>query len=117
MTTLILVMKHPGNIRVMRQVLASANFSVIGVSQAEELESALAQVPESCIGLIDVAGFGSRVWGVCEALQARGVRFVVLSAARQVAVGGEALNRGAASLLEKPVDKSALLQVLRSLAG
>lgn len=116
MTTLMLVMKRAGNIRVIEQAIDPGDFDTAGISSPEELELKLADAPGKCIGLVDVAGFGPAVWEMCETLHSRGVRFVVLSAPQQASAAGQAMSSGAASFLEKPVSKSALLQLLKTLA-
>lgn len=116
MTTVLLVMKQPGNLRVLQQALEPLGFASIGILSAEQLGTALAGTPPPHIGLVDVSGFGPAALQICESLHARGVRFVVLSAPQQAAAGGRALSCGAASVLEKPVARSALLQLLASLA-
>jgi DNA-binding NtrC family response regulator len=117
MTTLILIMKRPGNLRVMKQVLSSEGFAVISVSTPEELKPALTEANEHCIGLVDVTGFGPSAWGMCESLHACGMRFIVLSAPEQARIGAQTLEYGATTLIEKPVGKTALLQLLHSLAN
>jgi DNA-binding NarL/FixJ family response regulator len=57
------------------------------------------------------------IWQMCESLRACGVRFVVLSAPQPASIGGRALSCGAATVLQKPVAKTALLQLVHSLAS
>lgn len=116
MTTLVLIMKRAGNIRVMRDALIPAGFCIVAVSDPEALEAALVQTDPRTVALVDISGFGPAVWDICEKLHMKNIRFVVLSIPQSGAVGSRALGCGAASYLEKPVGKSALLRLLRSLA-
>jgi CheY-like chemotaxis protein len=117
MGTVLLVMKRPGNVRVMKQALEPLGFAMIAVSSDEELDSALAASSSPCLGLVDVSGFGTTIWRMCETLRSRGVRFVVLSAAQDAQANTQSLKYGASSVLQKPVGKFALLQLLHSMTG
>lgn len=117
MHPVLLIMKGTGNVRVMKQVLGSEGFSVIPVMNPDDLDHALADVAETPVGLVDVAGFGPAVWELCRVLQQEGVRFVALSAAQQNAMGSRALQYGAVNFLQKPVEKAALVQLLRTLGN
>ncbi|MEX0731293.1 MAG: response regulator [Aquisalimonadaceae bacterium] len=117
MATVALIMKRPGNIRVMHQTLGKIGLSGMGVSsEAEFLRLLEGASPLPCLALIDVSDFGPRAWQMCKALRNRNVPFIVMSAPRELEIGRRSLAYGAASVLQKPVAKSTLLQLIRSLA-
>lgn len=117
MATILLVMKQPGNIRVMAEALEAVGHTAISASNHASLTTALAQASGCRIGLVDVSGFGPSDWRMCQTLHRHEVRFIVLCAAHETRKGGQALRYGAASFLQKPVKKPMLLQLLSSLTG
>lgn len=117
-STVLLVVRHVGNIRVLTEALTEGGFATASVSGEEELSAALTR-PGSrppVVGLVDTTGFGPAVWRMCEILRAHRVRFIVLSEAKGERTAGHALEVGAVSIFKKPVGKSPLLQLLRTLA-
>ncbi|MDX1465627.1 MAG: response regulator [Halomonas sp.] len=116
MDTVILIMKRPGNIRVMRQALTQVDIDGIGVSSEAELQAAFRAVG-NVPAMIDVTGFGQAVWRMCATLQERGNPFIVLSAPKDLEAGSHSLRFGAASVLQKPVTKTAIIQLVRELVG
>lgn len=116
MANLLLVMKRPGNVRVLRQAVEPLGYTVSGITSNAELESVLAEQPQACVGLVDVSGFGALAWEMCETLRRHEVRFIVLSEPRGTRAANQALEYGAASILQKPITKRALLQLLQGLS-
>lgn len=113
----LLVMRRAGNARVVQQAMAELGLNGVSVSNESELAGALADAAPPRSAVVDVSGFGSTAWRMCDTLHQRGVPFVVLSAARDAGAGSLSLAHGATSVLHKPVAKSALLQLVRSLGG
>lgn len=117
MATVLLVMKRPGNIRVMAEVLGAIGYVVVGTPDHDALAATLAQPDDSRIALVDVSDFRPADWRLCQLLQSHHVRFLVLGPARSARSGGEAIRRGATGFLQKPIQKSSLLQIVASLVG
>lgn len=113
----ILIMKQPGNARVLAQAVSELDMHGIGVSSESELTAELARAEPARSALVDVSGFGRDVWRLCELLQEHGVPFVVLSTARERELGNSSIAYGASTVLEKPVAKSALLQLVQNLGS
>lgn len=116
MATVLLVMKRPGNTRVMAQVLETTGHIAVSAPNHAALMAALAQSSGCRIGLVDASGFGPADWHLCQTLHNHGVRFIVLCAPHETRKGGQALLHGATSFLQKPVKKPMLLQLLSGLA-
>lgn len=117
MATVLLVMKRPGNARVMADVLEATGHTAISASNHEALTAAMMQSGDCRIALVDISDFGPADWRMCQTLQSHKVRFIVLCAAHEIRRGGQALLYGAASFLQKPVKKPILLGLLSDLAG
>lgn len=113
----LLVMKRPGNIHVMKQALAPLDLVGVGVSTELELEFVLAKPAAPSLALVDVSGFGSCIWRICATLRDHKVPFIVLSTAQEVEAGSRTLQYGAVSLLQKPIAKPALVQLIQGLIG
>jgi DNA-binding response OmpR family regulator len=77
----------------------------------------LERSPLPQLALVDVSGFGAVAWQMCEELRRRNVPFVVMSAPQELDIAHGSLKYGAASVLQKPVAKSALLQLVQSLTS
>ncbi|WP_019018516.1 response regulator [Modicisalibacter luteus] len=117
MATVLLVMKRPGNARVMADALKAIGYTAISASNHEALTAAMSQSGDHRIALVDISGFGPADWRMCQTLNSHEVRFIVLCTAQETRQGGQALRYGAASFLQKPVKKPMLLGLLSDLAG
>lgn len=115
--SVLLVMKRSGNVRIMQQALAQLGYSGTGISSEADLQSALTEPLPPRLAVVDVTGFGACVWKMCGSLQSHRIPFIVLSTPRESMLSERSLSCGAASVLQKPVAKSALLELVHSLAG
>jgi CheY-like chemotaxis protein len=115
MANVLLVMSRRGNTRVMTEVLEGIGHTTVGISDYDALTTVLAQPDSSRVAVVDISGFGPEAWRLCQALHRHDIRFVVLCTAQEIRSGAQALAHGAASFLQKPVRKPALLQLLSGL--
>lgn len=113
--SVLLVVQHPGNARVLRQAVAEIGMQAVHADSATSLEASLAGPEAPRAALVDVSGFGTGVWSLCQRLQAAAIPFIVMSPPRDQRAGNHSLAYGATSVLHKPVAKDGLLQLLRSL--
>lgn len=117
MTTVLLINRKPGNIRVMQHVLGESGCNGVAVHEENDVDAAVAAHAAPLVGVVDISGFGPEVWRVCERLRERHVPFVVLSTSRELRRGQQSLSHGASGILQKPVAKAALLDLIRTLAA
>lgn len=117
MATVLLVMKRSGNIRVMSEALETIGHTAVGVPNPESLGTALTEVGDCCVAVVDTTDFGAADWHMCQTLHDHEVRFVVLVAAHGLSKGGQSLLYGAVGFLQKPVRKPVFLQLLAGLLG
>ncbi|HET8700252.1 MAG TPA: response regulator [Nitrococcus sp.] len=115
--TVLLVMKKAGNLRVMQQALDQLGYSGMGIANETQLQAALTEPTPPRLGVVDVTDFGACIWPMCACLQSHGIPFIVLSAPQALNLGNRSLAYGATSVLHKPIAKSALLQLIHSLAA
>lgn len=116
MTRILLVVRSPGNVRVLRQALRERHYEAVSASDGDALHDALREPDRPHLALVDVGGFGEAVWPMCAALQEADVAFVVLSRARDLGVGQRTLAHGASGILQKPVVKESLLQLVDAMS-
>lgn len=112
----LLVMKQPGNLRITEQVLGGEGVAACGVSDEAGLDALLGGGFLPGLALVDVSGFDAAVWRMCATLKARQFPFIVLHRPDDPGLGSRSLHYGAVSVLQKPVAKSALLQLIQGLA-
>ncbi|MCO6440631.1 MAG: response regulator [Nitrococcus mobilis] len=118
--TILLVMKKPGNVRVMQQTLARSGYTGKMISGVAELQATLAEPLSPRLGIVDVTDFGSngrQIHTIYTCLQERSIPFVVLSAPQALDLGNHSFAYGATNVLPKPIAKSALLQLIHGLAA
>lgn len=111
----IVVMKQPGNLQVTSRVLSADSIQAHGVSSEQELERLLGDGCNADVALVDITGFGAAAWRMCAALQSCEIPFIVLSGPADLGSSSRTLKFGATSILQKPIAKSALLQLIRGL--
>lgn len=111
----LLLMRAPGNIRVISQLLERRGIRAVGVSAEDDLVLLLEEGLTPDVALVDVSGFGASVWRMCAMLQERKLPFVVLFQPGEVELSSRTVQYGARSVLQKPVAKSALLQLILGL--
>ncbi len=117
---ILLIMKQPGNIRVMQQVLSGLGYPGQGIPNVTELQTALAKAPHPRLGIVDITDFGSnnrQIHAIYTCLQEHSIPFIVLSAPQVFNLGNRSLTYGATNILQKPIAKSALLQLIHGLAA
>lgn len=115
--TILLVMRKFGNVRAMQQALDQLGYSGTRISNEAELQAALAEPEPPRLGVVDVTDFGARIWPMCARLHSHSIPFIVLSAPQALNFGNRSLTYGATSVLQKPIAKSALLQLIHGLAA
>lgn len=113
-TQVLLLMKAEGNRKVVGELLVEHGYGSISVQSEQDLQSALA-LPGPKMALVDSAGYGQGIWDLCERLRSGEIPFLVMSTPQTMRVSSNALALGAISVIQKPVAKAALLQLLNSL--
>lgn len=115
MPDILLVIRQPGNVRVLSQTLERHGYTCTGANDSETLDKAIRRSATPDLALVDVAGLGEAVWPMCEKLQQSNVPFIVLSAKQQMGLSSKTIGYGAVSVLEKPIVKASLLQLIGNL--
>lgn len=117
MPEVLLVMRTPGNAKVLGEALAGVGYDVLDARDAAELQALLDGGSRPAAALVDVTGYREEIWAMCAALQRGKVPFLVVSSPLQRDFGSRGLAFGAASVLTKPLVKSSLLRLLTELTG
>lgn len=113
--TVLLVVKSPGNQKVIGQFLQQRGLQGVAAIDEESLAMLVAEQESIRMALVDVAGLESKVWRLCQLLQMNQIPFIVLSSPQTLSESSNALALGAKSILQKPVAKAALVQLIDSL--
>ena len=113
----LLVIKSPGNRKVLQEFLAGLQLRGFAVTDTESLIQCIHSGANIRLALIDVSGFTADVWTLCEQVRSAGIPFIVLSPAQAMNVSHEALAYGALSIIQKPIAKKALVQLLGNLTA
>ena len=108
---ILLFVKSPGNRKVISSCIKEEGYLCQPVLSDEDMEEALATAHNK-LALVDASGFGPRVWRLCERLHEHNIPFIVLSPRESLVSSSRAAAYGAVSVLQKPVAKHALLQLL-----
>lgn len=112
---ILLVVRHAGNARVLEQAITEVGMTAAHVDSEAEMMRLLSEPAPPGIALVDASGFGSHVWSLCDQLSEAAMPFVVMSAPKDHQASNRSLTHGAAKVLDKPVAKDALLNLLESL--
>jgi DNA-binding NtrC family response regulator len=112
----LLVVRQQGNARVLAQAVEEAGLTPAHAPSASEIKRWLTGPEPPSVALVDTSGFGGDVWSLCHQLHENGIAFVVLAGSRDRTASSQSLACGAARVIEKPVAKEALLNLLQSLS-
>lgn len=105
------------NLELLAQFLDKEGYQSFGVSSIDEFEQALTQATEIALVLVDIAGFDSQIWKLCEQVRDQQIPFLVISPRQSTAIQQESVASGARSMLVKPLVVKELLRFIRSLLG
>lgn len=103
------------NLELLAQFLHNEGYH-FGASSIEQFEQALT-TDEIALVLVDISGFNSHIWKLCERLAHEQIPFLVVSPRQSTAIQQESLAYGARSMLVKPLVVKELLRLLQSLLG
>ncbi len=114
---LLAVDRNHKNLELLAQFLGREGYQVLAVSSIEEFEQALMHSKEINLALVDIAGFDSQIWELCDRLRTENIPFFVISPKLNIAIQQQSLTHGAKSMLVKPLVIKQLLGIIRSLLG
>lgn len=106
------------NLEILAQFLHKAGYTSLGASTLEEFTQVLNQYADKIeLALVDISGFDSSIWQICQRLQTLGIAFLIVSPRQSASIAQTSLNYGARSMLVKPLAIKELLGLLQSLLG
>lgn len=103
------------NLELLTQFLAQQGYQTLPAICLEEVASTLTQFSKIDLALIDISGFDSSIWSVCQQLREQEIPFLVISSRHQVAIQQASIAHGAAGLLGKPLVMREFSQLIRAL--
>ncbi|MGV0024604.1 response regulator transcription factor [Phormidesmis priestleyi] len=103
------------NLTLLTQFLEQQGYQVLPALCLEDVASALNSMTKINLALIDISGFDSSIWEVCQQLCEQEIPFLVISARHHAAIQQASIAHGALGLLNKPIALREFLQLIREL--
>lgn len=103
------------NLALMTQFLEQQGYQTLPILSLEEVAHTLAPSNTISLALIDITGFDSSVWTVCQQLREQEIPFLVISPRHQAAIQQASVASGAIGLLGKPLAMREFAQLIRDL--
>jgi len=103
------------NLTLMTQFLEKQGYQTLPVISLEEVAPTLIPSNTIKLALIDITGFDSSVWTVCQQLREQGIPFLVVSPRHHSAIQQASIASGAKGLLGKPLAMREFAQLIRDL--
>lgn len=105
------------NLQLLSDLLHREGYRTLTATTLDEVDERLHGSEAFALVLIDLSGFGRRIWSRCEQLRATGTPFLVISPRHSASLQQESLSRGARGVLVKPLGMQELLGLIRSMIG
>jgi len=105
------------NLELLRQFLGKECFETVPAGSLDDMRLALERTPNIDIAVLDVSGFSSEVWALCDKLRETSVPFLVISGARSAGVDNRAARSGARIVMTKPLVVRNLMRVIHAMLG
>lgn len=102
-----IVERNRKNLELMVKFFGKNGHSTISATRFEEFE----RLRDADVVFIDIAGFDSRIWDLCEELREKEIPFVLIYPKRVEKVDA----KGAEAVLFKPLSPEKILGILREL--
>jgi DNA-binding response OmpR family regulator len=103
--------------QLLTQFLEPRGYQVLATVSLETVDQALSHPHTIKLALIDISGFDTRVWEVCQRLRQQQVPFLVISPQQQAAIQQASVMSGAISCLTKPLIMKELLRLVWTILG
>ncbi len=117
MPSILTVGRNRRNLELLADLLAREGFDTCQALSLDDLDRELSCKGKVSVALVDLAGFGARIWQRCEKLREDGIPFIILSPRQSKALESESRSRGASGILVKPLVAEQLLGIVRTMAG
>lgn len=105
--------RNDANRRLLAQLLREESFTVVEEGTLPDLETSGGG--PLALALIDIDGFSRHVWDACEDLVEQDVPVVVIAGSRTDEVQDATLSLGVRTVLEKPLRRSNVKALVRTL--
>lgn len=102
------------NLELLSQLLRDAGYAPVTAGSLGGIDRIIDGDDEPALAILDADGFTAAFWDRCDALRATGTPFLVLSL-HGSRVEGDGVRHGARTVLEKPVGKRKLLQMIEAI--
>lgn len=113
--SLLIAAHNERNLELISSFLDNEGYRTTESSELEELGQKIERANYIDLALIDVSGFGKRIWDFCEKLRKRGVPFLTIFPERAAGSREKGEVRGSRGILVKPLSKKRLTKLLEVL--
>lgn len=103
------------NLDLLGQFLQQQGYQVLLTISLAEVGQILMQSPKIDLALIDISGFDSSIWTLCQQLRTQEIPFLVISPRQHAAIQQASIAHGALGLLGKPLVMREFSQLIRAL--
>jgi len=114
---ILVVDSNRSNLEHLSQLLGQTGYQMLTAASLEELDQAIQREEKIVLSLIDISGFGKRIWERCEELHKAKTPFIVISPRRSSTIQRHSMEHGASGLLVKPLDFKDLLEHIHTVLG
>lgn len=103
------------NLELLTQFLEHQRYQVLPAISLEEVAQVLTQFSRINLALIDISGFNSSIWKVCQQLHEQEIPFLVISPCHHATIQQASITHGALGLIGKPLAMQEFSQLIREL--
>lgn len=112
---LLTVDRNQRNLELLAEFLGREGYQILQADSIEAFAQALQRSKAINLAIVDLSGFDSRIWELCDRLRTENIPFFVLSPKQNTLIQQQSLAHGARSMLVKPLVMKELLGIIHSL--
>ena len=110
---ILLVTRNVKNAKLLGKALLDEGYRMRVATTVEEFASTVDSDEPIALALVDLTGFDSRIWPLCERLRSAETPLLMLAARKSPTIDRKGHEHGASSVLVKPVGVRELLGLMR----
>ena len=114
---ILVVDSNRSNLELLSQQLGQVGYRTLTAASLEALDQAIHGEEKIALSLIDISGFGRRIWERCEWLSEAKIPFIMISPRRSATIQRHSMEHGASGLLVKTLDFKDLLEHIHTVLG
>src|SRR5215831_17857259 len=113
--SVLLVNRNQRNLELLADFLSKEGYAICAAGTLEAFDQALVAEDGVGVALVDITGFDSGIWGLCEQLRRKKKPFVVVSPRQSAAIQQASLSHGARGVMTKPLVVKDLISLIQGM--